>query len=318
MTGRRIKRSGNAFERSWRAAVLAAAAISIGAAVAPPASAGLVKEVTDTVGSTVREVQAGAGIAPSLPGTAAPAEPSKPPVQAAPPALPPLASVKPPSKEPTPSPSPAKADSGAGGGAAEPPSAEGVAGAARETVDSVIGVGNEASGGAAPTERSKADTATPARQGGAPRASEAGASEAVVRERRSAPSSAVAVRAAEPAALQRWLARVWPAVALGDGGIGGLDAALAAITERVFRPALAAFTGLQLVSSPLLSPAGDPPFGGGQGVAGASRSAPVPPPVPSAGDGGGIGYLLAIAGLLGLLGFTVWREFRLALHPNLR
>jgi hypothetical protein len=88
------------------------------------------------------------------------------------------------------------------------------------------------------------------------------------------------------------------------------------IAGDLFRPALAAITGVLLASSPIPQASGDSLLDGDHGVAGASRSAP--PPVPVAGDGGGIVYLIAIVGLLGLLAFTVWREFRIALHPGLR
>jgi hypothetical protein len=118
-------------------------------------------------------------------------------------------------------------------------------------------------------------------------------------------------------ALQRWLARVWPAIALGGGEIGG-GGAVEAIARDLFGPALAAIGGVLLASSPIFPTSGDLPLGGRHGVAGASRSAPGQPLVPAAGDGGGTLYLIAIVGLLVLLGFTVWREFRIALHPRLR
>lgn len=85
-------------------------------------------------------------------------------------------------------------------------------------------------------------------------------------------------------------------------------------------PALAAVTGVLLASSPILPTSGEGPFAGHQGVAGASRSAPSAPnpaPAPSVAEGGSVFYLIAIAGLLALLAFTVWREFRIALHPGL-
>lgn len=142
-----------------------------------------------------------------------------------------------------------------------------------------------------------------------------GASEAVPSSR-TAPSPPLAVRAAEVAALQRLLARVWPAVALGGSGASGGEV-VEVIAGDLLRPALAAVAGYLLGSSPILDTSGDAPLGGHHGVAGASRSAPAPL-VPAAGDGGGTVYLIAIVGLLALLVFTVWREFRIALHPRLR
>jgi hypothetical protein len=190
-----------------------------------------------------------------------------------------------------------------------------VAGAAGGAVGSVRSPGSEAAAGAAAPERSDAGTATEMPSQRADR----GASEAIVRKSRTASGPGVTVRAAEVAALQRWFARVWPAIALGGGEIGEVGA-VEAIARELFRPALAAVTGVLLASSPVLPTSGGPlPLDGRQGAAGGSRSAPgSPTPVPAGGEGGGVVYLIAIAALLGLLGFTVWREFRVALHPRLR
>lgn len=187
-----------------------------------------------------------------------------------------------------------------------------MAGAAQGAVGSVTGVGNKAANGTATYERS----------GGAPAAApqhraDAGANEAIVPERRTASSPPVAIRAAEVAALQRWFAQVWPAIALGGGEISRLGA-VEAIVAALFQPALAAITGVLLASLPVLPTSGDAPLTGHHGVAGASRSGSAPSPAPAAADGGGVLYLIAIAGLLALLAFTVWREFRIALHPRLR
>jgi hypothetical protein len=188
---------------------------------------------------------------------------------------------------------------------------DGVAGDARGTIDSVAGTGSEAADGVPRIEQASDDgPAAVVQPGGA-----GGGSEANVRERRTASSAATAVRAAEVAPLQRWLARVWPAVALDGGGVNGLAVA-GAIAGGLLPPGLAAaVTGLLLASSPILPASGDAPLAGDQGVAGASRSSPVPSPPPSAADVAKAAYLIAIAALLGLLGFTVWREFRVALHP---
>jgi hypothetical protein len=286
----------------------------IGAVSVPTASAGLVEEAADTVGSTLKSVQAGVGAVPTQPSTNPPANAVNPPPAPIPPTPkppvatpnpPPLPAVKLPSREPSPSPS------RAGTGSAEVPSVDGVAGAAQGAADSVTRVGNEAAGRAATTSERSADGPATAPQ----HRVDQGAGEAIVRRSRTASSPPVAVRAAEVAALQRWLARVWPAIALGGGGAGGVGV-VGAIAGGLFRPALAAIAGMLLASSPIPLASGDSTLGGEHGVAGASRSAPAL--VPDAGDGGGIVYLIAIAGLLGLLVFTVWREFRMALHPGLR
>jgi hypothetical protein len=88
VTGSWGKRIGSASSRSSHAAFWVVGVILIGGAWTSTASAELVKaelvkKVTDTVGSTVRAVEAGANAVPSLPSTTAPA---KPPPQAAPPA----------------------------------------------------------------------------------------------------------------------------------------------------------------------------------------------------------------------------------------
>lgn len=321
MTGSWGKRIGSASSRFSRAAFLAVGVILIGGACAPTASADLVKaelvkEVTDTVGSTVKQVETGANAVPSLPSTTAPA---KPPPQAATPASPPPVLAKPPSKESTPPSTRAESGPGAKAGSADPPSVDGVAGVARRTIDSVVGTGSEAvnrvprteaSDGVPRTEASEDGPAAALQRGGA-----GGGSEAIARERRTASGAGVAVRAAEVAALQRWLARVWPAVALDGGGVDGLAVARA-IAGGLLPPGLAAVTGLLLASSPVLPASGDAPLAGDQGVAGASRSSAVPSPPPSAADVVKAAYLIAIAALLGLLAFTVWREFRVALHPS--
>lgn len=315
MIGSWAKRNGSAPARSLRAAFLVAGVISIGAACAPPASAELVKaelvrEVTDAVGSTVKAVEAGADAVPSLPSTPAPPSPPKPPSHVAIPAVPPRASEKPPVKAQAPSPARAEAAPGSGAepGSADPPSVDGLAGTARGAADSVIESGSEALNRVAPAERGGASTAAP-RSGGA------GVSQgAVGRERRTASSSQVVVRATGVAAL-RWLARIWPAVALGGDGSGGARA-VSIVAGGLVRPALAAVAGLLLASSPILPTSVDAPLAGHHGVAGASRSAPNPAPLPA--EGGSFLYLIAMAVLLALLAFTVWREFRIALHPGLR
>lgn len=318
MIGRWIRRVGSVLEHWRRGAFLAAAVMLIGAVPVPTASAGLVKDVVDTVGSTVKSVQASPNAVPPPPSTTPPAKPPEPPSAAAAPAPPPRAPVKLPSKEPSPSPSRAEAGSRSEVGSVDPPSRDGVGRAVQNTVDSVTSITNEATSRAAKTsERSNNDG--PERSGnGAAMApqhrADQDASEAIVRRSRTASSPPVAVRAAEVAALQRWLARVWPAIALGGGEISRVGA-VEVIAGGLFPPALAAIAGVLLASSPVPLTSGDPPLGGDQGVAGASRSAPALP-APAAGEGGGIVYLIAIAGLLALLGFTVWREFRVALHPG--
>lgn len=74
------------------------------------------------------------------------------------------------------------------------------------------------------------------------------------------------------------------------------------------------------MSSPIFGADGDPLLSGDPtGTATSQREAapsPSPGPFASVAEGGKLVYLLAIIGLLGLLVFTVWREFRTALHPH--
>lgn len=315
MSGRSNTRIGRASKRASRTALLAVGAFLIGGSSVPSASADLVKaelvrEVTDTVGSTGRSVQAGAESIPSPPSSTTPAKPSKP----SSPEPSPQASVEPPSKGSVPSPSQAETGSRAKSHAPPPPSADGAAGSVRSTVDSVTGVGSEAVNARATSEHSGDVPAAVAQDGGR---ANANADEVPIRERRTGASPPVAVRPAEVAAFQRWLARVWPAVALG-GIWGGEVGEVEVLAGAMLRPALAAVTGLLLASSPILPASGDAPLAGQQGVAGASRSAPASSPSPTVVEGGWkLVFLIAIGVLLALLAFTVWREFRAALHPGL-
>jgi hypothetical protein len=303
VTGSWTKTEESAFQHRRRAGAAAVVAILICWACAPSASAGPVEDVVDTVGSTVKSVEA-TGVVPTLPSTTPPAKPPSPAATPAP-SAPAQAPLQPPSGKPPAAPPRSGADP------ADPPAVDGVGGAAQRVLDSVSGAGSEAATGPAAPERRDDPVTAPQHR------ADRGADESMVRGGRTASSPPVAVRAAEVAALRRWLARVWPAVALGGNGVGRTGV-VEVIVGDLLRPALAAVTGLLLTSSPILPTGGDPPLTGQHGVAGASRSTPAPPPLPAAAEGGSVLYLIAIAGLLGLLAFTVWREFRIALHPRLR
>jgi hypothetical protein len=120
------------------------------------------------------------------------------------------------------------------------------------------------------------------------------------------------------AAARRWLARVWPGIALGGDGSG--ESGTVGVTAEpgeVFRSALAAIGALLLTSS------ATPEVGGGDSPsplaghpAGGAAAQSAPTRAPDTPDGGEIFYLIAIAGLLALLAFTVWRELRVALRPG--
>lgn len=291
--------------------LLAVGAILGGAFSGPPASAQLVKDdlakdVTDTVGSTVRSVQAGANALPSPPSQIVPTKPKKPP-----PVTQPQVSAEPPAKSSTPPPSQTETSSRAKGQAPPTPSSNDVAGTVRGTVDSVITTGSENLNGPATSGHSGDLPAAVAKSG-----AKSEADQFTIRERRPAASSPVAVRPNEVVTLQRWLARVWPAVALG-GSWGDEVGAVEVLAREVLRPALTAVTGALLASSPIPT-TGEPALAGRHGVAGASRSSSDSQrPLAAVDEGWKIAYLIAIAALLALLAFTVWREFRIALHPGL-
>jgi hypothetical protein len=341
--GRRTRTAESVFERAWsRTVTLVVGLTLIGAVSAPTASAGLAEKAADTVASTVKSVQAGANGAPSPPSATPPVSPPvsppgpppKPAPAATPAPPPPQAPVKPPPSR-GPSPSPPRA----GTGSAEPPSADGVPGAAQHAAGAVAGVGEEAASRAATTsERSGGGrAAAPQRRvdpaagehraeggsseprteaGSSEHRAEAGSSEPIVRRSRTTSSPSVALRPAEVATLQRWLARVWPAIALGGGATNNGTEAVEAIAGSLLRPVLAVVAGALLVSSPIPPTSDGAPLAGHHGVAGASRPAPNSAPVPAAPQGGGVLYLILMVGLLALLAFTVWREFHVALHPH--
>ena len=176
-------------------------------------------------------------------------------------------------------------------------------------VGSVAGAGSEALPGAVTPEGSDGNrtSLTP----GAPGDPRGSATGAVSRGRSGTGDAPISVRAAEVAPLQRWLARVWPAIALGgDGSAGNVD--LGVMARDLFRPTVAAATALLTAPAAALE-LGDSAVAGRS----ASTAEPQPPsgpfPVPSAG--GKVLYLLALAALLVLMGFTVWREFHVALKP---
>jgi len=319
--GSRQRRTASAVGRFWcRVAVLAIWAVLGGAVSVSTASAGLVEKTVDTVGATVKSVQDTANAVPPVPGTSPPATPPSPPATPGPP---PQAVPKLPSKAPSQEPSPPSSRAGAAAPAphvSDPP-VDRVAGAAHSVVDSVASAGNKAAPRAASSDRSDAASSERSDEvpGGTARAAlpdrvEGSASGAPVRERRRA-SPPVAVRPAKAAVLQRWLARVWPAIALGGAGDGvaGMIA-----TGGLFHPALVAATAMLLASSPILPASGEAPLAGHPGVAGASKSAPDQAPAPAVAEGGSVLYMIVMAGLLALLAFTVWREFRVALHPGPR
>lgn len=293
MNRRRTRGTGIAFEQSLRSKIaLVAGVILIGSVSSVPAvSASLVKEVGGIVGSTVRSVPSTVNAAPSLPNAAPPTAPV--PI----PALP-HAPVRLPTKA-TPAPLP----SGAGSGASAP-SADGIAGAARNSAGSVTGAGRGTASPAA-SAGSGGGGASVAQSGSGTRASRA--TPGATGTASSAPPS---IDDAEVAALQRWFARIWPAIALGDGesGRGWLARA---IDGDLLRPAVAAVARLLFLGPPIVRAVADSPTVGLPATANAPQSAPpdnapassAPPP---AADGT---WFIFLAALSALLAFALWKEF---------
>jgi hypothetical protein len=292
MSHNRTSGAGIPFERCpQRGIVLVAGAILIGSAWGvPSASATLVGEAADTVGSTVESVNAAPSAAPSLPSATPPATPT-PAASQVPVKLP---------TEATPSRSPTRSG-------VDVPSVDGIAGAASNPVGSATNTGKETTKQVTSSARNDGGRASTLQSG-----PDASASKATSRAIGTASSAPPSITAAEVAALRRWFARIWPAIPL-DGGGADRGWAARAMEEDLFRPALAAIARSLFLVPPITRAAGDSPRVGHPGTANAPQLA-----LPDGPDGEKIIYLAALAALLALLAFTIWREFRSALRPGVR
>jgi hypothetical protein len=323
---RQMRGSGVASERSlWRGIACVAAWSLIGwVALIGPASAGIVKEATDRVAPTAASAyETVDALPPAAKAVPPPPQVVPPPPKVVPPppkvVPPPPKVVPPPPAAPrlpsrptgqTPSnvpstPSQRQPSSGEGH-----PSDKGIVRAAGDAGGSVTSVAREASDrvSTAPSEGGSANPAPgnyPEGAGEKTRLSAAG----------TAKRTPLSVGPADVATVRRWFARVWPAIALG--GEGGQGLLLPAIAE-LLRPVIA------LADRSLLAVAGVVRAVGDDGSSRAGN--PVQPNAPNgflsnvaaAADWKRIPYLVAIAALLALLAFTMWREFRSALHPHVR
>jgi hypothetical protein len=311
MDRRRTRGTGIAFERSLRRRIFFVAGVILVGSVSstPSASATLAGEAAGAVGSTLRSVHATANAAPSLPSVAPPATPPAPAAPQAPAPAAPQVPVELPSATPTPSPSPTGSGSGA-----DVPSVDGIAGAAGNSVGSVTRTGRETPKPAAAPARNDGGR-VPVSQS----APDAGASKATPRASGTASSAPPSVRAAEVASLQRWFAYIWPAIPLG-GGEAGREWAAWVIEGDLFRPAIAAIARLLSLVPPTIRAVSDSPLVGPPATATAPQPAPsnTPPNIPAPADGKRIIYFIALAALLALLAFTLWREFRSTLRAGVR
>jgi hypothetical protein len=188
------------------------------------------------------------------------------------------------------------------------PSVDGIAGVARNSVGSVASAGKETTQQVAASARNDGSrVSTP------PNGPDAGASKATPRAIGTPSSAPPSIAPAEVVAMQRWLARIWPAIPLGGGAGRGWTAR---VIGDLFRP-VAAATARLLFLAPLAARAtNDSPFGGHPGAAISPQLSP--PNAPASADGQRIFYLIVLAALLALLAFTIWREFRSALRPGVR
>src|SRR5260221_3005648 len=295
MSRGRITGTGIAFEQRLRRRIVLTASVLIGlVSSVPSASATLTGEAASIAGPTVESVPVAPNAAPSLPS-------ATPPAPIATPAAP-QAPVKLPTEAP-PKPSPSPPNSGV-----DVPSVDGIASPARNSAGSVTSTGKETTIQAATSARS---------DGSRPRSSQAVRMQAQAgrppRAIGTAPNRPPSIAAADVAALQRWFARIWPAIPLGSDGTGRGWVARA-IGGDLLRPAVAATARLLFLVQQITRTASDSPFVGHPRTANAPQLAL--PNAPAPADGRKIVHLVILSALLAFLVFPIWREFRSALRPG--
>jgi hypothetical protein len=180
MSRRPTHGTGIASRQRLRRIVLVAGAVLIGSASSvpvPSASATLMGEAANTVGSAVESV---APVAPRAPVKLRP--------------------------EAVPAPSPPPSSSGVG-----VPPVDGVAGAAGDSAGSVTSIGRETTQQAAAASVRNAGSPVSIPTNGP----DAGAGRATPRPIGTASSAPTSITVAEVAAVKRWIARIWPAIPLG-------------------------------------------------------------------------------------------------------
>jgi len=261
----------------------------------PAASATLVEKVTNTVESAAKSVNVPVNASPSIP-TAAP--PTKLPVPASPqaPARVPTEAVPPRSPAPT-------------GSSADLPSARGQARSASDSAGSAPRGSGESTKPEAVSAGSDETRPSPSSPGGSAGKARRGAGGA-------ASSPPLSVAPVEEAALRRWLARVWPAVALGDDGAGGGLVAWVG-GDDLFRRAVAVIAPLVSLVSSIARQCGASASRPVRSARAHSPHADLASPALPTGEKKVV-YFLALAGLLAFLAFTIWKEFRSVLRTRLR
>ncbi|HEX8688794.1 MAG TPA: hypothetical protein VF729_00965 [Solirubrobacterales bacterium] len=126
----------------------------------------------------------------------------------------------------------------------------------------------------------------------------------------------LAVEPSEVASARRWIARVWPAIALG--GEAGPSSIVSAVETALLRPALATIRRSLRAVAGVARAVG---YGGVADLGTPPKSSPrhgFLSSVASAAEWKKIGFFAAMAAILALLAFTVWREFRAAMPPYAR
>jgi hypothetical protein len=300
------KETGIAFERSLWCGIFASAFLLGSLSGAPSASATLVGKaagpgngIVDSVGPTVTSVSA--PTAPSLPSATSPSQPQAPAPVA--PQLP-QGAVKPPTEATQATPPSSSASSGAGGAFVD-----GIAGAARNRVGSVTRADEKTA--ARRTASAHSDSgSTSVSQGGAgaslPRATtDAGGS---------VPGAPLSIPAADIAAAERWIARVWPGIPLG-GGAGGTGP-LGGAASALLHPAVLAATQLLALVPSLLQRAGDSPSAIPPATANTPELTLSDASVST--DWMKVVYLVTLIVLLALLAFTIWKEMGPVLRASMR
>lgn len=260
------------------------------ASTVPSASATPAGEVVGTAGATVGSVKATPNTVPSSPSAPVPA---------------PVPTPATPSIKAKPAPTPTSRKSGA-----DVPSARGIAGPGRNPAGSATSTSKETTKRATPSARN---------DGGRPSASQSapdeGASRPTSRATGTAPNPPPSIRAAQVVALRRWLAYVWPAIALGGSGADRGWMARPGAAGLV-HPSVAAIARVLSPVPPIGQASGAAPLAGRPGTANVPQ--PALPDASRATDGTEIVYLAIFIALSALLAFTLWREFRSVLRPRAR
>jgi hypothetical protein len=257
---------------------------------ATSASATLTGEVVRVAGSIVPQVTPPAPPpAPAPPSPPSSTAPSTPPVAA--PAAPQVPAKLPTGAAPTSSPSSNPA----------PPVASSATKASSPVADGLADGGATETSKEAETSKQAATTASGTSKEAASAVSSTSQEKA---KRVAAPGAPPSIRAARAAPLRRWLAYVWPAIALGGDG-AALAKTVGALPLRV-----AGVVRSLLIGAIRASTSGNPTLSGHVATPDASPSAAPDKTFVPGGPEITFFVIFSFAALLALLAFTVWIEIR--------